>query len=527
MTQRQILNILQKLSEENKVEISENVLNGYINGRTRDKFDPMFMMSQSFFNEQVLLECLQIGTFKQGIPKTFTLTKNYQSLYNSDFGSVFEELKVESQKFEKKLKEKDKEVAYFRKFEVSFDVERRIYTPHFHYLVLSELEVEDIENLSAICNYAKELSVVSKKNKKTSVERVASYLAKQFITVVKDFNKNTWSGFKLGKKEYGTIKKFIEITYNALKNESIFRYYGKYKEIYKKHLEQDKQAKKEYCKKVLDEKQGNEEYFKILNMKLAREKKEEKRQEKQVNKAIETKRKKRVKEYKAIAKAMEMNLNLKEPKIDRNKLLDMAYILVSNLYKIDRQDEVFNALFGKEKEKEGGNEMAKRRDKSEDYRNQLKLFKSRDEIEKEEKIKARKQWLDEMEEFFSPDPDEVKQEICNRKERVKELRRIAVMLSQFDFRTVSKSKIRLTVIDFLIKAYKSRLNQNMLPYGFNFALELMAGIRTFGVMLFKAQEKKYERGKREKEKRVVRPPPQNNLTRYTFREVGKKGQKQD
>ena len=507
MTQKQVLNILQKLKEENQIEISDNALNNYINGRTKDKFDPKFMMAQCFFNTEVLLECLNnVGTFRQGLPKTFTLTKNYQSLYNSDFGSIFEDLKTESKKFEKNLKEKDKECSYFRKFEISFDVSRKLYVPHYHYLILSELEVKEIEDLSAICTYAKELSVVSKKNKKTSIERVASYLSKQFVTIVKDFRKSTWSSFELNKGNFKTIKDFIGSSYDVLKNTVIYKYYGKYKEVYQKHLEQDKQAKREYCERILSESKGDEEYFKILNLKNAREKRQEKRQERETEKAIEKRRKKRIKEYRAIAKAIGMNLN-PNPKIDRDKLLDMAYIVVSELYKIDRQDEVFNALFA-EKEKEGGNEMARRRDKSEDYRNQLRLFKTREELEKEEKIKARKQWLDMMTEFFSPDPDEVEREISARKERVKLLRELAVILSEFDYKTISESKIRLTVLDFLIKAYKSRLNQNMCLKWLENALELIAKIRLgLSSSEFRVQERKYERGKREKEKYVIRPPP--------------------
>lgn len=507
MTQKQVLNILQKLSNENRVEISDNALNNYINGKTKDKFDPKFMMNQSFFNEQVLLECLEIGTFRQGIPKTFTLTRNYQNLYSSDFSKVFEDLKIESKKFETKLKEKDSEVAFFRKFEISFDISRKIYIPHYHYLVLSELETEEIEGLSPICVYSKELSVVkSKKNKKTSIERVASYLSKQFITITKDFRKNTWSSFELNKGNYGAIKEFVGMSYDVLKNESIFKYYGEYKKVYQKHLEQEKQARKDYCEKVLKENKGDEKYFRLLSLKQAREKKEEKRQEKEVNKAIETKRKKRVKEYKAIAKAIGMNLD-PNPRIDREKMLDLAYIVVSNLYKIDRQDEVFDALFG-EKEKEGGNEeMARKRDKSEDFKNQMKLFKSREELEKEERIKERKQWLDEMEEFFSPDPDEVEREISTRKKRVKKLREIAEIISGFEYRTISETKIRLTVINVLVKAYKNKLNINKGLNCFRIGLKLITEIRTFGIMLFKTQERKYTRGKREKVKKVIRPPP--------------------
>lgn len=509
MTQKQILNIIQKLSEENRIEVSENVLNSYINGKTKDKFDPKFMSSQVFFHCEVLLECLNVGTFKQGLPKTFTLTKSYQNLYSRDFGSIFEELKKESKKFEKKLRENDSQASYFRKFEVSFDAQRRIYVPHYHYLILSELEVKEIEDLSAICTYAKELSVVSKKKEKTSIERVASYLSKQFITVMKDLKKHTWSSFELNKGNYGVIKDFIGLSYDVLKNESIFKYYGKYKEVYQKHLEQAEEERKEYCKKVLEGKKADEEYFKILSLKQAREKKEEKRQEDEVNKAIVEKRKKRVKEYKAIAKAIEMNLNLKEPKIDRNKLLDLAYILVSNLYGIDRETEVFDSLFGKEKEKEGGNEeMARKRDKSEDYRNQLKLFKSREELEKEEKIKARKQWLDEMEDFFTPDTDEVRQEISARKKRVEKLREIALTLPEFDFRTVTESKIKAIAIEILIKAYKSRLTSKICLYGFEICLKLIARIKLgLSIRLFETQEKKYWKVGTEKEILGVRPPP--------------------
>ena len=506
MTQKQVLNILQKLKKENRIEVSENVLNGYINGKTKDKFDPKFMMAQCFFNTEVLLECLQIGTFRQGIPKTFTLTRNYQSLYNSDFGSIFEDLKIESKKFEKKLKEKDKECSYFRKFEVSFDVLRKIYVPHYHFLIISELETEEIEGLSPICAYSKELSVVSKKNKKTSVERVASYLAKQFVTVTKDFRKNTWSSFMLDKDNFKQIKDFIGLSYDVLKNESIFKYYGEYNKIHQKHLAKDKAERKEYCDRVLAENKGDEEYFKILSLKQAREKKEEKRQEKELNKAIGEKRKKRIKEYRAIAKAIGMNLN-PNPKIDRDKLLDLAYILVSNLYKIDRQDEVFNALFGKEKE--GGNEMAKRRDKSEDYRNQLKLFKNAEELEKEEKIRERKQWLDMMEDFFTPSDEEV---LKLRNERLARLELVRKATTELMLRSekeyVTESKIKAIAIEVLIKAYKYRLNQNMLPYGFNFALGLIMKLRlTLSFSGFRVQEKKYERGKREKEKDVIRPPP--------------------
>lgn len=505
MNQRQILNILKKLKEENQIEISDNALNNYINGRTKDKFDPKFMMAQCFFNTEVLLECFGIGTFKQGIPKTFTLTKSYQNLYSSDFDEVFEDLKTESKKFEKRLKEKDKEVSYFRKFEVSFDVSRKIYVPHYHYLVLSELETEEIEDLSTICNYAKELSVKEKKGKKTSIERVSSYLAKQFITIVKDFRKSTWSSFELNKSNYGVIKDFIGFSYNTLKGESVFKYYGEYKEVYQKHLKQDKQAKKEYCERVLGENKGDEEYFRISNLKQAREKKEEKRQEKQVNKAIEKKRKKRVKEYKAIAKAI--NLNLKEPKIDREKLLDYAYIVVSELYNIDRQQEVFDVLFG-EKEKEGGSEEMARRDKSEDYRNQLKLFKSREELEKEEKIKARKQWLDEMEDFFTPDTDEVRQEISARKERVKLLRELAVILFQFEYRIISETKIKVIGLNVLNWLSATRLDINKGLYGFRIGLKIIIKTRLeLSIRLFETQEKKYWKVGTEKEILGVRPPP--------------------
>lgn len=510
MTQKQILNILQKLSEENRIEVSENVLNGYINGKTKDKFDPKFMMAQCFLNSEVLLDCFNIGTFRQGIPKTFTLTKEYQNLYNTDFSKVFEELKIESKIFEKKLKEKDSEVAFFRKFEISFDVQKRIYVPHFHYLILSELETNEIEELSPICTYAKELSVREKKGKKTSVERIASYLAKQFITVVKDFKKNTWSGFELGKNEYGTIKKFIEITYNALKSESIYKYFGDYQKIYQKHLAKDRAERKEYCERVLSGNKGDEEYFRLLSLKKAREKRQEKRQERETEKAVEKRQKKRVKEYRAVAKAMFINLNLKEPKIDRNKLLDVAYILVSNLYGIDRETEVFDSLFGKEKEKEGGSEMAKRRDKSEDYKNQMKLFKSREELEKEEKIRERKQWLDMMEDFFTPDTDEVEREISARKKRVEKLRKIALTLSEFDFRTVAESKIKVIGLNILNWLSVTRLNRNICLKWLENVLELIAKIRlglSSSDFRVQVQEKKYWKVGTEKEILGVRPPP--------------------
>ena len=497
---------MQKLNEENQIEVSENVLNGYINGRTRDKFDPKYMASQSFFNCEVLLECLNVGTFRQGLPKTFTLTKEYQNLYNTDFSKVFEELKVESKNFEKKLKEKDSEVAFFSKLEISFDVSRKIYVPHFHYLVLSELETEEIEELSSICTYATELSVRNKKGKKTSIERVASYLSKQFITVTKDLKKHTWSSFELNKNNFKSIKDFIGLSYDVLKNESIFKYYGEYREIYQKHLLKEKQARKEYCDRVLEENKGDEEYFKILNMKQAREKKEEKRQEKEVNKAIAEKRKKRVKEYRALSKAMFMNL--REPKIDREKLLDVAYIIVSELYRIDRQDEVFDVLFG-EKEKEGGNEMARKRDKSEDYRNQLKLFKSREELEKEEKISKRKQWLDEMEAFFTPSEEEV---LKLRDERLARLELVRTATTELMLRSekkyITESKIKAIAVEVLNLLRMIRLNQNMCLKWLEFALKLITEIRLIlSFSDFRVQEKKYKRGKREKVKKVVRPPP--------------------
>ena len=506
MTQKQVLNILQKLIEENRIEISDNVLNGYINGKTKDKFDPIFLVHQSFFHSEVLSECFNIGSFKQGIPKSFTLTKSYQNLYSSNFDEVFKELKIESEIFEKKLKEKDSEVAFFRKFEVSFDVERRIYTPHFHYLVLSELETNEIEDLSSICSYAKELSVREKKGKKTSIERVSSYLSKQFITVVKDFQKSTWSSFRLDKDNFKQIKDFIGFSYNTLKGQNIYKYYGKYSEISRKHLEQAKKERKEYCERVLSESKGDEEYFKILNLKNARVKKEEKRQEKEINKAIAEKRKKRVKEYKAIAKAMAMNLN-PNPRIDREKLLDMAYIIISELYRIDRQDEVFEVLFG-EKEKEGGNEEMARRDKSGDYKNQLKLFKSREELEREERIKERKEWLDMMEDFFTPNIDEVKQEICDRKKRVEELRKVAVMLSEFKYRTITGTKIKVIGLNVLNWLSVTRLNRNICLKWLEFALKIIIEIRlTLNFSEFRVQERNYWRSGKEKEKYVIRPPP--------------------
>ena len=173
--------------------------------------------------------------------------------------------------------------------------------------------------------------------------------------------------------------------------------------------------------------------------------------------------------------------------------------------------------------------MARIKAKESELKYQLKLFKSRDEIEREEiekakekaKIKA-EEWLSAMEDFFSPSEEEVEKVLGLRNERLARLETIRKATTELMLRTERKyitgTKIKVIGLNVLNVLRITRLNTDKGLNCFKMALELIAKTRLeLSSSEFRVQERKYTRGKREKVKKVIRPPPLKKNTEFVDR----------
>ena len=190
-----------------------------------------------------------------------------------------------------------------------------------------------------------------------------------------------------------------------------------------------------------------------------------------------------------------------------------------NSIETDLEMEIIRETKEQKKKRKEAEKMARKKARESEFAYQLKLFESREEIERKEWKKAKEkakekaeEWLDSMANFFTPSNEEVEETLKARNERIARLELIRKAIMELTLKSGDKyitgTKIKVIGLNVLNVLRITRLR---LRKGFRWlenALELIAKIR-LGLSFsdFRVQEKKYKRGKREKEKYVIRPPP--------------------
>ena len=494
----QIKYILENLQKEHRLKNIKPVIDKYSNGFTTDKYDPVYTKKQAFCNALTLLDCVRLA--KESKKKLYTagIDVGIKHLYNDGkFKDAYLELKDKAKAFEKKLKKADKGVSYFKKLEVLLNLDSVLYEVHYHYIISAENEI----NVDSFENY---FEPVYKDTFSTY-----SYFTKEWITVQSEKfitkknleGKLAWSRLPLGKDIFGIVKDFIAKSYDALRKQSIYKYYGEFQEINKAKGDKEKEARSEYVLEIINlgdtdllPVEKTAEYQKYKQLEMMRKAKEKKKKMEQVKKAT-------------------------GKNMDRVEIVIAPPVKVKPKIETDLEMEIIKPTVEQIKKWKEEKRMARIRAKESEFAHQLRLFKSREEIEREEIEKAKEkakekaeEWLDTMFDFFTPSEEEVEETLKARNERLARLQVVQEAIMQLSIREqreyITESKIKAITAIVLNWIGISRLNQNMLLYGFNFALELIMKLRlTLSFSDFRVQEKKYTKGKREKEKYVIRPPP--------------------
>lgn len=491
----QIKYIFESLQREHRLKNIKPVIDKYSNGFTNDKYDPVYTKKQAFSSAFTLWDCTRIAREKGQKIYTAGIDVGCEHLYNGKkFKDAYLSLKQKAKAFEKQLKKADKGVSYFKKLEVLLNLDSALYEVHYHYIISTENEVktEDFENYFEPV-YKDAFSTYSYFTKEWITVESKSFVSKKNLE-----GKLRWSALPLGKEFYGIIKDFIAKSYDSLRRQQIYKYYGDFQTLNKDKQDKAKEEKSDY---VLE----------IINLGDAEMLPQEKLGEYQKFKQLEMMRQARAKK-----KKIEMVKKATGKNIDDVEIVIAPPVMVKPKGKeTDLDMDIPRPSKEQIKQWKEEKRMARIKARESEFTHQLKLFKSREEIEREEiekakekaKIKA-EEWLDTMEDFFDVSEEEV---ILERNERIARLELIRKAIMELtlaeDKEYITGTKIKAITAIVLNWIGISRLNQNMLLYGFNFALEITKTRYTFSIRLFETQEKKYKRGKREKEKYVIRPPP--------------------
>lgn len=245
MDKRVIASILTKLTESGEIEAPQSLVQKILNCQaTNNNYDPKHTRKQSKIHEKVIYDCLDLGSFKQGIPKLTGINIGTFSIYDSicRYELVAKELFAKVNKFKKVFRNADKKGDLFTKVECLLNLDNCTYDLHAHFVLNTELEVEEIKALlPAMTSEDKTKYVEECENRK----RIAKYLAKEwlqvqsmdFISATNKAGKRPYSCLKLERKWRGIVKDFIRESYNAMKGKSIYAYTNNYKAIYREHLD--------------------------------------------------------------------------------------------------------------------------------------------------------------------------------------------------------------------------------------------------------------------------------------------------
>jgi hypothetical protein len=490
----QIKYIFESLQREHRLKNIKPVIDKYSNGFTNDKYDPVYTKKQAFSSAFTLWDCTRIAREKGQKIYTAGVDVGCEHLYNGrKFKDAYLSLKQKAKAFEKQLKKADKNVSYFKKLEVLLNANNALYEVHYHYVISSESEIDT----NSFDNYFEPVY--------KDAFSTYSYFAKEWITVQSEKfitkknleGKLSWSRLPLSKDLFGIVKDFIAKSYDGLRRQQIYKYFGEFQEFNKAKTSKEKEEKSEYVLEIVNlgdadllpvEKMG--EYQKFKQLEMMRKAREKKKKIEQVKKAT-------------------------------GKNIDDVEIVIAPPLKIkpkgketDLEMEIIRETKEQKKKRKEAEKMARKKARESEFKFQLKLFESREEIERKEWKKAKEtkaeEWLSAMEEFFTPSDEEVEETLKARNERIARLELIRKAIMELTLKSSDKyitgTKIKAIYINILNLLGITRLNQNMLLYGFRIGLKLKSRLE-LSVMLFKTQEKKYWNFGTEKEKDVIRPPP--------------------
>ena len=487
----QIKYIFESLNKEHRLKNIKAVIDKYNSGFTNDKYDPVYTKKQAFCNALTLLDCVRLARESKKKLYTAGIDVGIKHLYNDGkFKDAYLELKDKAKAFEKKLKKADKGVSYFKKLEVLLNLDSALYEVHYHYIISAENEIktEDFDN------YFEPIRKDAYSTYSYFAKEWISVESKSFITKKNLQGKLAWSRLPLGKEFYGIIKDFIAKSYDALRRQPIYKYYGEFQTHNKVKQDKIKEEKSDYVLQIINlgdaemlpqEKLGEYQKYKQLEyMRLAREKKKKKEQVK---------------------------------KLTTGKNIDDVEIVIAPPVKVkpkietDLDMEIIKPTAEQIKRWKEEKKMARKKARESEFAYQ---FRSNEEIEREEwkkakekaKIKA-EEWLDTMVDFFTPSDEEVAKARNERLARLQEIKDATMKLMlRSEKKYITESKIKAILVVALNLLSVTRLNQNILSYGFNFALELKSRLG-LSIRLFETQERNYWRSGKEKVKKVIRPPP--------------------
>ena len=482
------------MNKEHRLKNVKSIIDKYSSGFTSDKYDPVFTRKQAFSSAFTLWDCTRLAKSEGKKLYTAGVDVGIKHLYNDGkFKDAYLSLKQKAKEFEKKLKKADSNISYFKKLEVLLNADNALYEVHYHYIVATSVEIktEDFDNyfepvhkdaFSTYSYFAKEW---------ISVE------SKSFITKKNVQGKLAWSRLPLGKNIFGIVKDFIAKSYDALRKQSIYKYYGEFQTHNKAKQDKIKEEKSDYVLQVVN--LGDAGLLPV-----------EKTAEYQKFKQLEMMRQARAKK-----KKIEMVKKFTGHNVDDIEIVVAPPIEPKSKVETDLDMEIPKPTAEQIKKWKEAEKMARIKAKESEFKFQLRLFKSREEIEAEERKKAREEekakaeeWLDEMTGFFTPSEEEV---LELRNERLARLELIRKATTELMLRTERKyitgTKIKAILVVALNLLSVTRLNQNILSYGFNFALEITKTRYTFSIRLSRTQERNYWRSGKEKVKKVIRPPP--------------------
>lgn len=492
----QVKYILECLNKEHRLKNIKPVIDKYSSGFTSDKYDPVYTKKQATFHMQTLWDCTRKARESKKKIYTAGIDVGVEHLYNGKkFKDAYLELKDKAKAFEKQLKKADKNVSYFKKLEVLLNTDNVLCEVHYHYIIATSVEV----NTDDFSNYFEPIRKDTFSTYSYFTKEWISVESKAFVSKKNLQGKVAWSHLPLGKNVFGIVKDFIAKSYDALRKQSIYKYYGEFQEINKAKGDKQKEARSDYVLEIVNlgdaemlpmEKMG--EYRKFKQLEYMRKQREKKKKIEKIKKLTTGKN------------------------IDDVEIVIAPPVKVKPKIETDLDMEIIKPTAEQIKKWKEEKRMARIKAKENEHKYQLKLFRSREEIEAEERKKAKEkakikaeEWLDTMFDFFTPSDEEVTRERNERIARLELIRKAIMELTLAeDKEYITESKIKAIFVVALNLLSVTRLDINKGFRRLENALELELKSRLgFSIMLFKTQEKKYWNFRKEKEKYVIRPPP--------------------
>ena len=498
----QIKYILENLQKEHRLKNIKAVVDKYSNGFTNDKYDPVWTKKQATFHMQTLWDCTRKAREEKKKIYTAGVDCGCEHLYNGrKFKDAYLSLKQKAKAFEKQLKKADKGVSYFKKLEVLLNLNSALYEVHYHYIISAENEIKT----EYFDNYFEPVHKDAFSTYSYFTKEWISVESKAFVTKKNLEGKLPWSHLPLYKNVFGIVKDFIAKSYDALRKQSVYKYYGEFQTYNKEKTSKEKEARSDYVLQVVNlgdadllpvEKMG--EYQKFKQLEYMRE---------------QRKKKKKIEQIKKLTAGKD---------IDNIEIVVAPPIKPKNSIETDLEMEIILETKEEKKKRKEAEKMARKKARESEFAYQLKLFESREEIERKEWKKAKEkakekaeEWLDSMANFFTPSNEEVEETLKARNERIARLELIRKAIMELTLKSsdkyITRTKIKVIGLNVLNVLRITRLR---LRKGFRWlenALELIAKIRLgLSFSNFRVQEKKYWKVGTEKEILGVRPPPEKN-----------------